>query len=85
MTAKNLIRQLEFLLENGYIEETDEIVILGSGDRESGHLEMGLCMPKVEIGIDSHVSGYYGLGITSSTKEKEIQDWKKMMETYPGI
>lgn len=65
MTIKDLQNQIAYLLKQKMVNENDEIILLGSGDRQSGLLNLGLCMPKVDIEISEHHEGHYGLGIAN--------------------
>ncbi len=63
MTVKNLLVQLNNLLNEELLKEDDELIIVGSGDRETGYLADTLLMPRVIVEIESHNTGYYFLGI----------------------
>ena len=65
MKIKELKRQIDILIKSKYISDDDEVIILGTGDRATGFLDLGFCMPAVTVDLDKMLlnkSGHYGLG-----------------------
>lgn len=65
MKIKELKQQIDILIKSKYISEEDEVIILGTGDRVTGFLDLGFCMPTVTVDIEKMLcdeSGHYGLG-----------------------
>jgi hypothetical protein len=72
MTVKELKERLNFLTENGFLNEDDIVLLLGSGDKISGLIE-NICMPKVKIKYEKNPKGFYQIGFTS-TETKGIAE-----------
>lgn len=64
MRVEVAMRVLQQLLDAGQISKTDELVVVGSGDRISGPLDLTVLLPhvKLERVKPECATGHYGLG-----------------------
>jgi len=62
LTVKEMIEQLNFLLDENLISEDDYLIVLGTGDKTSGYLKLGVCMPHIQI--EETNGGFFGLGFS---------------------
>ena len=65
MTVKKLLEQLNYALQNNYINENDELICVGTGKKKTGLFTIGFCLPKVivsnEVLFDTNDG--YGIGV----------------------
>jgi len=61
MTIKYLQDLLKELIEKGDLNENDEIMIVGSGDKLSGHLS-GVVFPRTQFKKDQDSKGLFCIG-----------------------
>ena len=77
LTIKQLIKQLNFLLESNYCDEDDFVYILGTGDKKSKPLN-SVAMPKISFTEQTVLemlndnNGSYNIGFTEQLICKNI-------------
>lgn len=63
MNVETLLTQLQFMLDENFIEETDEVILVGSGDAKPRIFTGGVLGPKIEsVEIEVSNNGLYALG-----------------------
>ena len=64
MTVQTLINQLKEGISAGYIKPTDELIVLGSGDKGTYRFDYDLTIPPVTSCVFNNDNyGYIALGI----------------------
>lgn len=61
MKVQELIDRLNYLLNNNYLNQDDEVLLIGTGDRETG-LISSVCIPSIIPNFKEHTTGYYHIG-----------------------
>jgi len=68
MTAKDLVEQINYLINTNNISSDDEVVLIGTGDKKSNIIS-GILIPKVKFSnindVISDNKGYYSIGFTN--------------------
>jgi hypothetical protein len=70
MTVKNLIDQINFLVQNNYLKEDDFVLLVGTGDIPTDYIQT-VCMPKLDTNINpfEEKKGYCHIGFCSNSKD----------------
>ena len=68
MTAKDMVEQINYLINTNNISSDDEVVLIGTGDKKSNIIS-GILIPKVKFSnindVISDNKGYYSIGFTN--------------------
>lgn len=64
MFVKDLIKQLNFLVNENYINENDIVFCLGSGKEKHKLFKLGVVAPRMKVKIDKseNEDGFIGIG-----------------------